>query len=625
MSAEAQHEPEAQQEEDKLGRITDWPIVRRLLSYLRPYKWRVAAAVALLLVHSVVQTGIPLFFMAVVDIYFELPGGGGAPGKLDWVAGYLSADPATGLMQLTFLFGLFILVGFLVGYGQTYLMMMTGQYVMYDLRMRLFRHLQRLEVAYFDRNPVGRLVTRLTNDVDVLNEIFTAGVVAIFGDALMLILIVVIMVTINWKLALLSFAVLPLIGLVSVLFRNFVRSCYRRQRVALASLNSFLQEHLSGMTVVQLFNRERRAAEKFGEINRENRDAWRDAIFAHALFYPLVEFLSIFGTVLIVWYWGYQYITLTVSVGTIASFLMYVRQFFRPIQDLSEKYNILQSALASSERIFRVLDTPAAVTSPERPDSLPARAGRVEFRNVWFAYKPGEWVLEDISFTIEPGEMAAIVGHTGAGKTTVTNLLLRFYDVQKGEILIDGVDVRKLNLQDLRSRFAMVLQDPFLFSGTLASNVRLGTKEIGDEQVTRALETVNLGAFVNSLPEGVNHEVRERGATLSVGQKQLLSFARSLAHDPEILILDEATSSVDTQTEHLIQEALERLIEGRSSIVVAHRLSTIQRADRILVFHKGKLREQGNHQELLAQRGLYYKLYQLQYRDQEVGVLADDD
>ena len=618
MSAEAHHE------EDQLGRITDWPIVRRLLSYLRPYKWRVVTAVALLLVHSVIQTAFPLFFMVAVDVYFDLPGQA-ATGKLDWVGAYLSPDPATGLLQLTGLFGLFILIGFFVSIGQTYLMMMTGQYVMYDLRMRLFAKLQWLEVAYFDRNPVGRLVTRLTNDVDVLNEIFTAGVVAVFGDALMLILIVATMLAINWKLALLSFAVLPLIGLVSILFRNFVRDSYRRQRVALAKINSFLVEHLSGMNVVQLFNRERRAAEQFGEINHENRDAWRDAVFAHALFYPMVEFLSILGTVLIFWYWGYQYVTLAVSVGTIASFLMYVRQFFRPIQDLSEKYNILQSALASSERIFRILDTPIAISSPEVTEALPRRAGRVEFQNVWFAYKKDDWVLEDVTFTIEPGEMAAIVGHTGAGKTTITNLLLRFYDIQRGEILLDGVNIRKLDLQELRSRFAMVLQDPFLFSGTVATNVRLGTKGISDTQVDEALEAVNLGSYVRSLPEGIGHEIRERGGTLSVGQKQLLSFARSLAHDPEILMLDEATSSVDTHTEHLIQEALERLTTGRTSIVIAHRLSTIQRADRILVFHRGRIREQGNHQELLAHRGLYFKLYQLQYREQEVGALADDD
>ena len=617
MSQEAHHE------EEKLGKITDWPVVRRLLGFLRPYRRRVVLAVVFLLIHSAVQAGIPLFFMVAVDVYLEAPGQD-SPGKLDWVAAYLPSDPLTGLTHLALLFGTGLLLGFLVSYGQTYLMMMTGQYVMFDLRMKIFRHLQRLEVAFFDRNPVGRLVTRVTNDVDQLNEMFTAGVVAVFGDALMLILIVTIMLAINWKLALLSFAVLPLIGLASILFRNFIRNSYRRQRVALARINTFLNEHLGGMSVVQLFNREEHAAREFAGINQENRLAWRDAVFAHAVFYPLVEMLSILGTVLIVAYWGHQYITFAVSVGTIASFLMYVRQFFRPIQDLSEKYNILQSAMASSERIFKLLDTPVAITSPAAPRTLPARSGQLEFRNVSFAYKPGVWVLKDVSFRIDPGEMAAIVGHTGAGKTTITNLLLRFYDIQEGEILLDGINIRELDLQELRKRFAMVLQDPFLFSGTLASNVRLGTAGISDDKVLHAMETVNLGGLLESVPGGIRHEVRERGSTLSVGQKQLLSFARSLAHDPEILILDEATSSVDTQTEHMIQEALDRLITGRTSIVIAHRLSTIQRADRILVFHKGELREQGAHQELLSQRGLYYKLYQLQYRDQEVGAVADD-
>lgn len=609
------------QEEEKLGKVVDWPLLKRLSAYLRPYRRRVLAAVVLLFIHSAIQASIPLFFKVAVDLYLQPAGAGGGNG-LAWVGNYLASDPSTGLVQLTVLFGLFLVIGFVVSSGQTYLMMMTGQYVMFDLRKRIFGHLQRLEIAFFDHNPVGRLVTRVTNDVDQLNEVFTAGVVAIFGDVILLAFIVTIMLWLNWKLALLTFAVLPLIGAVSMVFRGYSRKCFRRTRVALARINTFLNEHLGGMSVVQLFNREPQAAAQFAGINMENKLAWRDAIFAHAVFYPLVEFLAVLGVVMIIVYGGNQYLSTSISLGTITSFLFWVRQFFRPIQDLSEKYNILQSAMASSERIFKLLDTPVAITSPPKPVVLPERSGRVEFRNVWFRYKQDEWVLRDVSFTIETGQMAAIVGHTGAGKTTIASLMLRLYDIQRGQILLDGTDLRDLDLLQLRSRFAMVLQDPFLFSGTLAFNVRLGTEGITDDQVQNALETVNLGDYIRNLPSGLQGEVRERGSSLSVGQKQLLSFARSLVHDPEILILDEATSSVDTHTEHQIQVALQRLTAGRTSIVIAHRLSTIQRADHILVFHRGELREQGRHEDLLAQGGLYHKLFQLQYREQEATVTA---
>jgi len=499
---------------------------------------------------------------------------------------------------------------------------------MYDLRREIFRHLQRLHIGFYDRNPVGRLVTRVTNDVETLNELFTAGVNALFGDIIVLLGIVAVLFYYDWQLALLTLAVLPLIGAVTVAFRNYARDAFRRTRTAIARINAFLNEHLSGMSVVQLFNREERAAREFDVVNEENRQAWRDAILAHALFYPAVEVLSVFAIAAIVVYGGWQVRIGAAELGTVVLFLMNARRFFYPIQDLSEKYGILQQALASSERVFKLLDTEPAIVSPAQPRKLPSTdgrgAGRVEFRNVWFAYKDEDWVLQDVSFTLEPGEMSAIVGHTGAGKTTLVSLLLRFYDVQKGQILLDGVDIRELDLEELRRPFGIVLQDPFIFSGTIASNVRLGTEQITDDDIHRALENVNLRNFVSVLPEGLAHEMRERGATLSVGQKQLLSFARALAHDPRILILDEATSSVDTATEFQIRAALERLISGRTSIVIAHRLSTVQRADRIIVFHKGRLREQGSHQELLAQRGIYYKLYQLQYRDQEVGAVADD-
>lgn len=610
-------------EESAIGKIYDRRLLARLATYLRPYRPRVALAVVLLIFHSAVHVIVPLFYKIAIDYYIQPTSD--TAGKLTWLTQYLSADPSTGLQQLALVFGLLLVVGFVAAYGQAYTMLMTGQRVMYDLRMQIFSHLQRLQVAFFDRNPVGRLVTRVTNDVDALNEMFTVGVVAVFGDILVLVGIVTALLLIDWQLGLLMLAVLPLIGAVSIFFRNYVRDCFRRTRVALARINSFLNEHLSGMSVVQLFNRERRAAEQFEEINRANLRAWRDANFGHALFYPAVEVLSVLAISVIVAYGGSQVLGGTAQLGTLVAFLFWSRRMFQPIQDLSEKYTVLQSAMASAERIFKLLDEPVSITSSPQPRSLPAEAGRVEFRDVWFAYNDEDWVLRDVSFVIDPGGMTAIVGHTGAGKTTLTNLLLRFYDIQKGQILLDGVDIRELDLTELRRQFGIVLQDPFLFSGTIASNIRLGTDGIGEEAVLGALETVNLGDFVQSLPNGLGHEVRERGATLSVGQKQLLSFARALAHDPRFLILDEATSSVDTHTEHLIRSALERLIEHRTSIVIAHRLSTVQRADRILVFHKGKLREQGTHQELLAQRGIYYKLYQLQYRDQEVSVVADDD
>ncbi|MBI4466648.1 MAG: ABC transporter ATP-binding protein [Acidobacteria bacterium] len=613
----------AHHEEEVLGKVYDRRLLSRLLLYLRPYRASVTLAVLLLILHSIVQVVVPLFFKVAIDLYIQPRPG--TPNELAWLTRLLSPDPLSGLNQLAFVFVVLLLVGFAVGYWQAYTMLMTGQRVMYDLRMQIFGHLQRLQVAFFDHNPVGRLVTRATNDVDQLNEMFTAGVVAIFGDLLVLIGIVSVLLYLDWKLALLTFASLPLIGGVSILFRNFVRDCYRRTRIAIARINAFLSEHLSGMTVVQLFNRERRAAAQFGEINDQNRLAWRDAIFAHALFYPAVEVLAVLAIAVVVAYGGSRVLAGTAQLGTLVAFLFYARRFFQPIQDLSEKYNILQSAMASAERIFKLLDTPLTIASPARPRPLPSNAGRVEFRNVWFAYNPGEWVLQDISFTLEPGEMAAIVGHTGAGKTTLINLLLRFYDVERGQILLDGVGIRELELEELRRQFGIVLQDPFLFSGTVASNIRLGSATVSDEDVTEALENVNLSGFIRTLPEGLDHAVRERGATLSVGQKQLLSFARALAHRPRLLILDEATSSVDTNTEFQIRSALERLITGRTSIVIAHRLSTVQRASKILVFHKGQLREQGTHQQLLAQRGIYYKLYQLQYRDQEVGAVADDD
>ena len=435
------------------------------------------------------------------------------------------------------------------------------------------------------------------------------------------------MLQLDWQLALVTFAVLPLIAIATALFRRRVRNCYRRIRTALARLNTHLNEYVTGMGVVQLFNREDKSFAEFDEINRTHQRAFLDSVFAHSLFYPTIEILSSVAIASILWYGGHQVIEETVTIGILVAFIQYAQRFFRPIQDLSEKYNILQSAMASSERIFKLLDTPVEIASPSNaltPASSGPQGGRIEFRDVWFAYNDDDWVLQDVSLTIEPGETVAVVGHTGAGKTTLTSLPLRFYEVQKGQVLVDGVDVRQWDLQALRRRFGVVLQDPFLFSGTIASNIRLGSEHVTQEDVEQAIEELRVGDFIHALPGGYQEEVRERGATLSVGQKQLISFARALAHNPQILILDEATSSVDTETELRVREALDRMVTGRTSIIIAHRLSTIQRADRIVVMHHGRIRESGSHQQLLSHRGIYWKLYQLQYKEQEVGVGGND-
>jgi ATP-binding cassette subfamily B multidrug efflux pump len=503
-------------------------------------------------------------------------------------------------------------------------MQKVGQQTMYDLRKEIFAHLQRLPMSFYDRSPVGRLVTRVTTDVDALNDLFAAGISAMINDAYQLAVFVGIMLWINWRLALATLAVLPLIFIATWIFRDKVRDANRRIRTAIARINAFLQEHISGMSVVQLFGHEKKSRDQFAVFNRMHMEAYKDAILAFALFYPVVEFLSVVAIITIFWYGGLRTLTGAVSIGVLVSFMMWAQRFFQPIQDLSDKFNILQGAMAASERIFSLLDEPLPPAIATDGRALTAVRGEIEFRNVWFAYRGGanpseeDWILRDVSFRVEPGQTIAIVGHTGAGKTTTIQLLLRFYDIQRGQILLDGVDIRELNVQDLRRQFGIVLQDPFLFTGTLESNVRLGSETVDRAAVESALREVGLGPFLDSLPDGLDTPVNERGSTFSVGQRQLVSFARALAHNPQFLILDEATSSVDTRTEMMIREALSRLLTGRTAIVIAHRLSTIQHADRILVFHKGRLREQGAHQELLAQRGLYYRLYQLQYKDQEL-------
>jgi ATP-binding cassette, subfamily B, multidrug efflux pump len=662
------------QEEEVLGKAYDSRLMRRLLTYLRPYRWQVAIALVSIIFKSFADVLGPYLTKVAIDRYLA-PAQGVTSGLWSW----LNPRPLTGIAQIASIYVGLLVFSFLLEFLQTYYMQWTGQKVMFDLRSQIFRHLQRMHVAFYDKNPVGRLVTRVTTDVDALNEMFTSGVVSIFEDVFVLAGIIGIMLCMNWKLALITFATLPFIVVATKVFRDKVRDSYRRIRIAIARINSYLQEHVSGVVVVQLFNRERKAYDRFSEINRSHMDAFKDAILAYAVYYPVIEVLSSIAIASVVWWGGNQIIRSTIakavsiefnphtlvavhlvataaSLGVLVAFMQYAQRFFRPIMDFSEKYNILQSAMAASERIFKLLDAPVEVVSAVTT-KRPQGPGCIEFDHVWFAYREAEeetgkvrvetahvgtgtlarpaerssaastpgngqpdWVLRDATFTIDPGETVAIVGHTGAGKTTLISLLLRFYDVQKGAVRIDGIDVKEMDLADLRGRFGVVLQDPFLFSGTIAGNIRLGTERIQDADIVQAAEDVNLADFIRTLPNGLNQEVRERGSTFSTGQKQLISFARALAHDPKILILDEATSSVDTETEFRVRDALSRMVEGRTSLVIAHRLSTVQRADKIIVMHKGQVREMGTHQQLLAQRGIYFKLYQLQYKDQEISA-----
>jgi ATP-binding cassette subfamily B multidrug efflux pump len=641
------------QEEEVLGKAYDARLMARLLKYLRPYRWQVVIALVSILLKSFADVLGPYLTKVAIDRYLAPQGAATATSSGIW--SWLSPRAVTGIGQIAGIYVGLLVTSFVLEFLQTYFMQWTGQKVMFDLRRQIFRHLQRLHVGFFDKNPVGRLVTRVTTDVDALNEMFTSGVVSIFEDLFVLFGILGVMLCMNWKLALITFGVLPFIVYSTKIFRDRVRDSYRRIRVAIARINSYLQEHVSGMVVLQLFNRERKAYDQFSEINRNHMDAYKDAIMAYSVYYPVVEILSSIAIACVIWFGGgdvmrnisvssvavtfnwktlvaFRLVPTVASLGVLVAFIQYALRFFRPIMDFSEKYNILQSAMAASERIFKLLDTPVQVVSPA-VTKHPEGPGRIEFDHVWFAYQDTspdkaeseqapDWVLRDVTFAIEPGETAAIVGHTGAGKTTLISLLLRFYDVQKGAVRIDGVDVKDMDLVDLRSRFGVVLQDPFLFSGTIGGNIRLGTQRIKDADIEKAAEDVNLADFIRALPKGFDEEVRERGSTLSTGQKQLISFARALAHEPKILILDEATSSVDTETEFRVRDALNRMVEGRTSLIIAHRLSTVQRADKIIVMHKSQVREMGTHQQLLAHRGIYFKLYQLQYKDQELIVAS---
>jgi ATP-binding cassette subfamily B protein len=692
MAEQEKRNKKTSRQEPEAGKVYDARLIGRLGHYLRPYWVQASISTLAVSLKSLSDVLGPYLVMVALDRYLD-PGTARQSTSLvahwlrsaNWLTRYLPDDPWAGIARLAAIYLGALLCAYFFEFAQTYLMQWTGQKLMFDMRRDIFRHMQRMHIGFFDTHPVGRLVTRLTSDVDAINEMFTAGVLSIVDDFFNLVIMAVVMLTINWWLALLAFSVLPIIWVVTRIFRDSVRESYRRVRTAIGRINSFTQEHVGGMSVVQLFNREERAFQDFRAVNEQHMIAFKDTIFAYALYYPAVELLSAIAIALVVWRGGFGVLNGAVSIGVLAMFVQYSQRFWRPIQDLSDKYNILQAAMAACERIFALLDTESEIVSPAETVAGDG-SNRIEFRHVWFTYQkltpaqqaavdtiaaaaekraaavqgtaeekgtgfspyisraqePGalapegnpsaalaaisdvEWILKDVSFTVEPGQTVAIVGHTGAGKTTLTALMMRFYEVTAGQILLDGVDLRQHDLNALRRHFAVVLQDPFLFTGTIAENIRLGNEQITDADLRRAAHDVNVLDFIDSLPSGFDEPVRERGNSLSTGQKQLVNFARALAYNPRILILDEATSSVDTDTELRIRGALERMVAGRTSVLIAHRLSTVQRAETILVMHKGYLREMGSHQQLLAQRGLYWKLYQLQYKDQELaaGVAA---
>jgi ATP-binding cassette subfamily B multidrug efflux pump len=593
-------------EEEVLGKAYDARLMRRLLKYLRPYRWHVVLGIFLSIVISAMEAVRPYFTKIAVDVN-------------------IAHKDKMGLLSTVLIFLSILVTRGFIQYASAYLTQWIGQRTIYDLRMQIFQHLQNLSLRFYDKNPIGRLITRVTNDVEVLNEMFSSGIVMVFSDVFTIIGIFYFMFTMSWELALVSLSVLPLLFYGTFLFRKKAREAYREVRLQIARINAFMQEHITGMMVDQIFNREKKSFDRFSRINATHRDANIKSIFYYAVFYPGVDLIGALSVGLIIWFAGGNILNGIVTLGTVMAFVQFNEMFWRPIRDLSDKYNILQTAMASSERIFQLLDDNTLLAVHPSPQPMEQIRGEIEFRNVWFAYNPPsdgahspEWVLKDISFHVKPGETVAFVGHTGAGKTSIISLLSRFYEVQKGEILIDGVNVEHVKPEDLRRHIAVVLQDVFLFSGDIKGNINLGNDAIGLDRVKAAARVVGAHRFIEQLPGQYDAEVKERGATLSVGQKQLLSFARALAFNPRILVLDEATSSVDTETELLIQAAIKKLLKGRTSIVIAHRLSTIQNADKIIVLHKGEIREMGTHQELLAHDGIYRKLYRLQYKDQEV-------
>lgn len=602
-------------EEEAIGKTYDLQVARRLLRYLKPYARLLVPALILTLLLNLLVLLQPQFTQWAIDGYI-LPKTTVAVVPLTFREHFLGSFRVTVMLFALIYLGV-QLARFVFSYFQVVLLNTIGQYVMFDLRRELYDKLQHQEVAYYDRNPVGRIMSRLTADVDALNELFTSGVTDLLGDLVMIAGIIAVMAWKDPRLTLVTLLTVPMLIAATTWFRKGARRGYDMVRTRVARIYAFLQEHFSGAQTVQIFNAEAKSLLRFADINDQHRKANIDTIFYYAVFFPLVDFIGAVGIALIIWYGGYRVMSHALSLGALVAFIQYSGFLFQPIRDISDKYNVLQSAVVASHRIFQALDLPIAITTPAQPLKTGRAEGRIEFENVWFAYKENDWVLKDVSFTISPGQSVALVGHTGSGKTTITNLLMRFYDVQKGRVLLDGVDVRDWELQSLRENFAVVLQDIFLFTGTVESNIRLGREDISDERIRWAAAEVCADNFIQRLPHDYKSEVRERGAGLSVGQKQLISFARALAFDPALLILDEATSSIDTETEQFIQLAIDRVMRNRTSLVVAHRLSTIQRADKIIVLHHGEIREQGTHQDLLALQGLYWKLYKLQYSEPE--------
>jgi ATP-binding cassette, subfamily B, multidrug efflux pump len=586
-------------DEEILGKAYDARLMRRLLAYVKPYKKYIFAAILLNIIVAALGPLRPYLTKIAIDEHIA------------------NAD-YNGLLVISLILLGTLLFQSTIQYFLTYYTQLLGQKIIFDLRMQIFSHVQKLALRFFDKTPIGRIVTRTTNDVESLNELFSSGIVMVFSDIFIILWILAFMFFMDVELSLVTLSVLPFLIYGTFLFRKKVREAYRDVRLHLARLNSYMQEHITGMSLIQIFNKQKDELKNFSDINADYKDSNVRSIFYYAIFYPGVEFLSSVAIALIIWYGGGEIIQQTLTLGVLFAFIQLTEMFFRPIRDLSEKYNIMQTAMASSERIFKLLDDNTIVKNPENPQGLEYVNGKIEFKNVWFAYNNEDYILKDVSFTINPGETVAIVGATGAGKTSIINVLTRFYDINNGEILIDGKDITSLNKRDLRKYISIVLQDVLLFSGTIKSNISLGNEAITDEKIVEAARIVGADKFVNNLPDKYDEIVKERGSTLSVGQKQLLSFARALAYNPRILILDEATSSIDTETEILIQKAIQKLLAGRTAIVIAHRLSTIQNADKIIVMHKGEIRETGNHQSLLAKRGIYYKLYQLQYKDQQI-------
>ena len=593
-------------EEQDIGKVYDRVLMKRLLGYLKPYKLQLLIIGFLMVGSTLSQLAGPFLMQLAIDEYI-----------IRGISEGLTADILEGLITICILY-VFGLIGvFVFGYFEEYRTQMIGQHVMHDLRQSLFSHLQRLDVQFFDKNPVGRLMTRVMGDVQVLNELFSSGVITIFANLLRIFGIVVVMLLYNWKLAVVTFAVIPIIFGATLVYQIYSRRAFREQRKQLARINAFLQENIVGMTTMKLFAQERRSHLRFNERNRRYLAANLKSIFYFSIFHPLIEVAASLATAVIIWYGGGQIVQNALTFGVLVMFIRYAEQFFWPIRELSEKYTIFQNAMASSERIFQLLDTQPSIISAAPKTGTESLKGEIEFKNVWFAYNDDDYVLRDVSFKVKPGEKVALVGHTGAGKTSIINLLCRFYEINKGQILIDGVDIREMNLEDLRGAVSIVQQNIFLFSDSIERNITLGDPSISAEQVKRASEDVHLDRFVQKMPEVYGTEIKEDGAGLSVGQKQLVAFARALASDPSVLILDEATSSVDTETELLIEDAVNRLMENRTSVVIAHRLSTIQNADKIIVMHRGEIRETGTHNELLQRNGIYYRLYQLQYKGQE--------